>query len=294
MTLLRTISSLLIFWLITIWTSSVNAENPLDYQTFLDLPYTTAKLDQTTDLLQTLDIYRPQGDEPVPVILYVHGGGWALGDKKDVNVKPNFFTFQGFAFVSINYRLRWDFKVYDQMVDLVSAVGWIQENGHQYGLDTTRIVLMGHGAGGHLVSLLTTDPSYLKAEGMTTENIKAVVSIDSSSYDIPRLMRELGSFLERRKHRLIFSDNESVWKAASPITHVTSSVALPAFALLYNPEREDARLQAKGFARTLSESNVQVVMIPGSKDDSSRTDELVGTRDNIATLALMAFIRSQI
>ena len=195
-----------------------------------DIPYVVAKLDQKVDNLRTMDLYTPQqpgenNDTPVkyPVILYIHGGGWAFGDKKDVNLKPHFFTRAGFAFVSMNYRLRWDYKIYDQVVDLLKVIEWLDKNGAAHGLDGSNVILMGHAAGGHLASLVITDSSFLKAEGLAGDNIKAVVSIDSTSYDILRLMKELGSFVERRRHLLVFSGDEAVWQAASPISLVATS-----------------------------------------------------------------------
>lgn len=258
----------------------------------LDIPYVPIKLNQPVDKLQTLDLYRPAGKKDLPVILYLHDGGWAFGNKSDVHLKPHFFTSQGFAFVSMNYRLRWDHKVYDQVVDIVKVLNWLGGDGREYGLDSSRIILMGHAAGAHLVSLAVTDKSYFKAEGMTGEAIKAVVAIDSSSYDITRLMIELGSFIERRQHQLIFGSDENVWKAASPIHHVSAERSLPPFVLLYDPQAEVLALQAKGFAKKLAQSKVSVIMIPGSVNAPSRTDELLGTSENVATGALMAFLRT--
>lgn len=265
-----------------------------------DVPYVPQKLDQSTRL-RTLDIYSPRSPDEVteetellPLVLYVHGGGWAFGDKSDVNVKPHFFTSQEFGFVSMNYRLRWDYKVYDQVVDLVTAMEWLAENARAWGLDGRRIILMGHASGGHLATLVTADSSYMLAEGFEADRVKAVISIDSSSYDIERLMRELGSFVERQQHELIFSSVESVWVAASPISHVSSSTTLPPHALLYNPEREVSSLQAKGYAKALTDAGVDVIMIPGDEEAPDRTDELIGVSGNLATSALMAFIRSQI
>ena len=269
-------------------------DDTFDFVTTRDVPYVPSRLDHTVDPLQTLDIYRPGDIADAPVILYIHGGGWAFGDKKDVHLKPYFFTLQGFAFVSMNYRLRWDYKVYDQLIDIVHAVDWLARHGREYNLDGSRVILMGHAAGGHLASLVATDPSYLAGEGVSGSGIRAVVSIDSISYDISRLMRELGSFVERRQHELIFTDREQVWQAASPISHVGTRSSLPAFALLYDPERQASNLQARGFARALGEAGAQVVMIPGASDSPERTDELIGAAGNVATGALMAFIRSQI
>lgn len=264
-----------------------------DFTLTNDIHYVSQKLDEVTTT-QTLDVYKPNTIARAPVILYVHGGAWAFGDKKDVHVKPNYFTHNGFAFVSINYRLRWDYKIYDQVVDLVSAIEWIQENGAEFGLDADRIVMMGHGAGGHLVSLVMTDSSYLRAEGLSGKGVKAVVSIDSTSYDITRVMKELGSFIGPRKHEVIFTSNEKIWRAASPQTHVSKNPSLPPFALLYNPERDITTLQAKGFAKALKGAGGVLGMVPGSVSDPARTNELIGVSGNIATVALMAFIRSQI
>lgn len=291
-----------ILWIVLFSTYSFNAkgtqENRIvdagfDFTLTSDIYYVAQKLDEATKY-QTLDVYRPNDTSLAPVILYVHGGAWAFGDKKDVHVKPNYFTHNGFAFVSVNYRLRWEYKVYDQVVDLVSAIEWIQEHGAEFGLDADRIVMMGSGAGGHLVSLVMADPSYLRAEGINGEGIRAVVSIDSTSYDIPRVMKELGSFIERRQHEVVFTSNESIWHAASPQTHVSENTSLPPFALLYNPEREITALQAKGFAKALQGAGTVLVMVPGSVSDPARTNELIGVSGNIATVALMAFIRSQI
>lgn len=259
-----------------------------------DVPYVQATLDQEAHPEQMLDIYKPAGASEVPVVLYIHGGGWAFGGKGDVNLKPHFFTANGFAFVSMNYRLRWEHKVYDQLTDVVSAIRWIERHSKPYGLDGKRIVLIGNQSGGHLAALAISDPAYLAAAQMRNTSIKAVVSIDSISYDIPRVMRELGSFLERRQHQLIFGNDESVWTAASPIAHIEGKRAMPAFALLHDPEREAIVLQAKAFAKKLSDAGTTVIMIPGSKADPGRTDELLGTANNVATVALMTFLRSQI
>ena len=264
-----------------------------DFTLTSDISYVAQKLDEATKF-QTLDVYRPNDISLTPVILYVHGGAWAFGDKKDLHVKPNYFTHNGVAFVSVNYRLRWEYKVYDQFVDLVSAIEWIQEHGAEFGLDEDKIVMMGSGAGGHLVSLVMADPSYLRAEGVNGKGIRDVVSIDSTSYDIPLVMKELGSLIKRRKHEVVFTSNESIWHAASPQTHVSKNTSLPPFELLYKPGREITALQAKDSAKALQGAGTVLVMVPGSVSDPQGANELVGLAGSIATVALMAFIRSQI
>lgn len=60
-----------------------------DFSLTSDIHYVARKLDEVTTL-QTLDVYRPNDIALAPAILYVHGGAWAFGDKKDVHVKPNY------------------------------------------------------------------------------------------------------------------------------------------------------------------------------------------------------------
>src|ERR1700733_11009633 len=55
--------------------------------------------------LQALDVYSPKGAKNLPVVVFVHGGGWEHGDKKEVHLKPQALNEKGFVFVSINYRL---------------------------------------------------------------------------------------------------------------------------------------------------------------------------------------------
>ena len=65
-----------------------------------DVPYAN-----TTEFRQTLNVYAPakKSDKPAPVIFWIHGGGWQSGEKTNVQLKPKFFTEQGFVFVSTNH-----------------------------------------------------------------------------------------------------------------------------------------------------------------------------------------------
>jgi len=142
------------------------------------------------EALQSLDLYAQESATKQPVGLYLHGGYWAFGDKKELQHKPVFFTANDFAFISMNDRLRWD-----------------------YTLDAQRITLIGHGAGGHLASLVTTNSAYLAMSDLDLNSVKAVVTINTFSFDIPRVMAELGGFLQRRQHEVIFGDDD-VWREA--------------------------------------------------------------------------------
>jgi len=242
--------------------------------------------------LQSLDVYWEDNETKRPVIIYVHGGGWAFGDKAEVNSKPDYFLPQGFSFVSMNYRLRWDYKLYDQAEDLALVVMWVRENADQFGFDTKRIILMGHESGAHLVSLVGTDARYLKAQGLSLSDIRAVVAIDTLSYDVPRVLKELGSFIQRRQHKLIFGEDRMVQLQASPIHHAKRNKDIPQFALLYVPENESTLIQTKAFAKALSLASVNVIMIPGNAKTNQSLDVGLGQEGDISTIALIAFLRA--
>lgn len=243
--------------------------------------------------LQALDIYWKDNLKHRPVIIYVHGGGWAFGDKSDVHMKPGFFALHDISFVSMNYRLRWDYDLYQQLEDIVSVVQWVRSKGGEYGLDANRVVLMGHGAGAHLVSLVATNQDLLKGASLPLSSIKAVVSIDAPSFDIPSLM-EQGNFLEKRRHRLVFGDSVDVWKNASPASHVSKDKQIPPFALLYVAEDEVTFTQARDFSRKLRDASVNVIMIPGNQKTTQTIDEELGAAKDAPTMALTAFLRATI
>ncbi|MGK0606717.1 alpha/beta hydrolase [Enterococcus gilvus] len=103
--------------------------------------------------LQKLDVYLPEGEGPFPVVVLVHGGGFAFCDKRDWHLYPGFFALQeGFALISVNYRLLPEIKRMDPIDDLTSALAFIKENAEEFQLDKGNIFLYGTSAGGNLVS----------------------------------------------------------------------------------------------------------------------------------------------
>ncbi len=100
-----------------------------------------------------LDIHLPPGrEEKWPVVLYLHGGGWGKGDKKeDRNFR--FLPPKGIAVASINYRLSREARYPAAVEDCRAAIRWVREKGSQYKLDPKRIGIFGISAGGHLALL---------------------------------------------------------------------------------------------------------------------------------------------
>ncbi len=106
-----------------------------------------------------LDLYLPEkpASEKLPVVMWVHGGGWKNGSKN--NCKSAFLASDGnFAAVSISYRLIGSGTWPDQINDCYEAVRWIRKNAEKHGLDEDNIGVWGGSAGGHLVALMGTRP----------------------------------------------------------------------------------------------------------------------------------------
>ncbi len=120
---------------------------------FLDLPY-----GQDSDL-QKLDIYLPdEVKDSYPIVFNIHGGGFSVCDKRDFHLYPTLFALQqGFAVVSINYRLSPAVRFPEHYFDVMRALKWVSQHGQEYSLDPKNLFLWGTSAGGTLVLLAGCD-----------------------------------------------------------------------------------------------------------------------------------------
>ena len=75
--------------------------------------------------LQSLDIYAPKDAKNLPVMIYIHGGGWQRGDKAAVGSKPAYFCSRGWVFVSLNYRFVPEVDLLTQLQDSADAIAWV-------------------------------------------------------------------------------------------------------------------------------------------------------------------------
>lgn len=118
-----------------------------------DLPYAGAG----GHVRQKLDLYLPLTQKPgarLPLIVWIHGGGWAAGDKSDCPAKK--LVDRGYAVASIGYRLSGDAVFPAQIEDCKAAVRWLRAHADDLGLDPGRFAAWGNSAGAHLAALLGT------------------------------------------------------------------------------------------------------------------------------------------
>lgn len=195
---------------------------------------------------QTLDIYTPaKQTQNAPVMIFVHGGAWAIGDKKRVQSKPEAFNNAGYIFISMNYPLVPNATVEQQAQSVADAVRWTRQNIKRYGGDPSSIALMGHSAGGHLVALVGADQSYLRKAGLGPDAVKAVVPIDAGSLNVPQSMTTLVNMPEKIAKMFLaaFGSNPVRWAKLSPIHNIKTGRSYPPFLCLPEATRKDSVTQ---------------------------------------------------
>jgi acetyl esterase/lipase len=207
-----------------------------------DIPYVEGT--EADPVRHRLDVYWPKGKKDFPVLLFVHGGGWKNGDKGDFAFLGRALAGEGVGVVVANYRLYPRVKFPANVEDVARAFAWTRRHIARYGGRADRLFVGGHSAGGHLVSLLATDESYLRAQGLRASDIQGVISI-SGLYAIPR-----GRFP-------LFEDSDEGARKASPIRQVRSN--LPPFLLFYaDIDFPGFGQMAEDFARALRDAGCQV------------------------------------
>lgn len=148
----------------------------------------------------TLDLYLPdQITEPLPVVLFVHGGGFFKGDKEMAKYFGPTIASEQYAFVSLNYDLVPAATVFDQVKYVNAAVKFIAEEGANYSLKTDQLTLAGSSAGGFLaLQLLSSyyDAPYAEKLGVTPVPGMTFDSLllYSAVYDLSAFQEYQGNF----------------------------------------------------------------------------------------------------
>jgi len=227
------------------------------YETYSDIAYAVqpnSDPDRTS-----LDVYAVSNAASLPVMVFVHGGGWAFGDKTYVQEKPAYFTSQGFVFVSINYRFVPDIQFPTNVQDVADALVWVRDHIADYGGDPERLFVMGHSAGAHLAALVATDERYLQQAGGDASMLDGVVLLDGAGYDLPLQITQAGR-REQRIYEEAFGSDPALWEEASPITYVASGIGIPPFLIIHIADRDASRVQAQGFAAALNDAGVEAIV----------------------------------
>jgi arylformamidase len=257
-----------------------------------DIPYATPAHER-----QVLDVYSPPQAKNLPVVFWIHGGGWQVGDKSDVQIKPQTFMDKGFVFVSTRYRLLPQVDMGTIVRDIAKSIHWVHDHIAEYGGDPQRLLIMGHSAGAQLAALVCTDDRYLKAEGLSLAIIKGCVPVDGDTYDVPAII-ETGKTRRRVHgqpqptfgHREKFGNDPAKHLDYSAVTHVARDKGIPPFLIMHVAENPDTSAQAQRLASVLKNAGVTVRVFGARESSHNKINADLGVPDNPGTKALFEFV----
>jgi arylformamidase len=257
-----------------------------------DLPYT-----EPGDQRQKLDIYAPEGAKNLPVVFWIHGGGWQAGDKTSIQLKPQAFVDQGFVFVSTGYRLLPNVDMVTIFRDIARSLGWVHKNIAKHGGDSKRILVMGHSAGAQLAALICVDDRYLKAEGVPFSVLKGCVPVDGDTYDVPAMietaetrLRVHGFPMPKQGHRIKFGNDPALHRDYSAVTHVAKGKGIPPFLILYVADHPDNSAQARRFEAVLKEAGVPAKAFGARETNHNKLNDNLGMPNDPATKVTFEFV----
>jgi len=246
---------------------------------------------------QVLDIYAPPDARDLPVVFWIHGGGWQGGDKNDVRLKPQWFMDKGFVFVSTNYRLLPEVDMGTLIRDVAKSFSWVQKHIAQHGGDPKRVLVGGHSAGAQLAAIICTDGRYLKGEGVSFEVLIGCVPVDGDTYDVPAMIETAETRLRvhgfpppKNGHRIKFGNTPENHKDFSAVTHIAKGKGIPPFLILHVADHPDTSAQARRLGAVLKDAGVATTVFGEQNTNHSKLNDELGLPDSSATRALSDFV----
>ncbi|MEJ8566111.1 alpha/beta hydrolase [Elongatibacter sediminis] len=242
--------------------------------------------------LTSLDVYTANEPEPdSPVMVFVHGGGFRVGDKassKDLDPKPEYFVSKlGYVFVSVNYRLLPEGRHPRNAQDVANALAWVHEHIAGFGGDPEQIFLMGHSAGASLVATVATDPVYLREAGKDLGLLKGVIA-NEGGYGV-----DTGVEANTQRYEGLYGPD---WRDEVAVARVRPDSGIPPFMMVHVAGVESlvpgSDAQARGLAQALREAGVQVKLLAVDHVEHFGANERMGEPGDIITVELERFLDS--
>lgn len=262
----------------------------------LAVPYDPAAPD---DPKRQLDFYLPAGTD-FPIVVFVHGGGWAWGDRTQsfggADVYRNigrFLAAQGYGAAVIGYRLVWPLDWRSQIGDVARAVAFVQAQAAARGGRADRVFLMGHSAGAQLAARVATDPAWLAREHGDPAGICGVVAVSGAAYDLGDIETYRAGF-----DPLYFAERfggsrlDGTWWHDASVVPWLDAGDPPFLVVSASGEAPGLRRQSRLFQGALEKAGIasRLVMVPGSSHarillELSRADKTSGR-------AILEFLRA--
>lgn len=248
--------------------------------------------------LTSLDVHNPSGGCGLPVWVWVHGGGYATGDKANkMEDKIRLAAEQGWLLVSVNYRLSVpgdpaSARFPDHYADVAAAIAWIRNRITPFGGDPERIALFGHSAGADIVSNVAVVPDYLAAYGLTPNVIDCVGPLDTAGFDKPAALAGATVAAEREEAMwdAALGNNPDYPVATSARLRIDASRRVPPMVLAPRggPER---RAIAEGLASAVRATGAEVTTIEAGGLTHNEVNSRIGAPgDAVMTAPIVDFL----
>lgn len=205
-----------------------------------------------------LDLYSPATiTEPLPALLFIHGGGWTQGDRSDYKLYACRFPLEGYVVATMGYRFADKFGFPGCVSDTKCAVRWLRANAERLHIDPNQIAVAGGSAGGYLAMMAgyTSDVAEFEGTGGNPDVSSAVQAVidlygpTDLTTEVARVHPTITNFM-----KVPFAENPGLYEQASPLYHVDASDP-PTFIIqgtldnLVTPDQSDAlaaKFQALG------------------------------------------------
>jgi acetyl esterase/lipase len=245
--------------------------------------------------MTSMDIYEPTdiSEDPRPILLFVHGGGWAIGDKRRIEHKAEWATDLGMVYISVNYRLSPRVMHPEHARDVAASIAYAIEHADEWNADPERIVVMGHSSGAHLAGIVASDESLLEEHDLKPTDLTGVILLDGAGYDIEAQMTDPNNNrILKRWYENAFGNDPQLWEQASPTMQARPGDALPPMMAVYTGDREQSRQQALDLVQAWKSAGARTEIHHASEKDHSGLNTELGALGDSDTKVIEAFLDS--
>jgi dienelactone hydrolase len=288
-------------WLLAaMWLSPVvRAEEELhEVEVVRDLPYVAG---WNAPDRQRLDLYLPRGDGPWPVLMWIHGGAWAVGHRSKEEAIARRFAERGIAVAAIDHRMSKALWIDEKLAegiehpehvkDCATAFAFLRDQAELRKFDLERMFVGGFSSGAHLSALLATDPKYLQAHHLDIASIRGALPV-GGAYDIPAYyeahLKANGEKMAEQHVLDVFGHREGALLDASPVTHMRKT-KVPMLVL----SEQDTHGYTKLFEDAVKEAGIERIRFLHLLDRRHATigKMMASAEPDTARDAMIAFIR---
>ena len=228
-----------------------------------------------------LDLFRPEGSDGYPTVVFFHGGALRNGGRESGQLLAERFVPEGVGVVTVDYRLSPMAECPSYIEDAAASVAWTLDHIAEHGGDPGRVYLSGHSAGGYLAAMVGLDPNYLDAFGHAPDELAGLLPISGQMVTHSTIRAEAG-IPEDRPVIDEFAPCYHVRPDAPPMLAIAGSEDLPA--------RAEENVYFVAALRAVGHEHSRILVVEGRNHNSIY--DTMAEADDPAAEAMLALIRA--